>query len=224
MRAVIFANGELGDPWSARQSVQPGDLVIAADGGGAHCLALGLKPDILVGDLDSLDPVIAARFELERTEILLFPARKDFTDLELALRAAQKRGAQEIVILAALGQRWDQTLANVLLPAEHAFKDLCIRLVDGRQEIQLLRAGQELSVLGKPGDILSLIPLMGDACGITTQGLEYPLLNDSLAFGTTRGISNVLRESPATISLCSGLLIVVLIHQEISLGKEKEVR
>jgi thiamine pyrophosphokinase len=212
LRAVIFANGELGDRETARLAIQPGDLLIAADGGGAHCLALGLVPDLLVGDLDSLASEIIARFEADGVEILQYPARKDHTDLELALLIAQERGAQEVLILAALGKRWDQTLANILLPAERIFASLRIRLLDGNQEIGLLRAGEQLILSGNPGDTLSLIPLIGDACGITTQGLEYPLFDENLLFGATRGISNVLLESDASISLRSGLLVVVVIH------------
>jgi thiamine pyrophosphokinase len=214
LRAVIFANGDLGDPEIARRAIQPGDLLIAADGGGKHCLALGLVPNLLIGDLDSLAPEIIARFEEDGVEILKYPARKDHTDLELALLIAQERGAKDILILAALGQRWDQTLANILLPAERIFASLRIRLLDGNQEIRLLRAGEQLTLSGKPGDTLSLIPLMGDACGITTQGLEYPLVDENLLFGATRGISNVLLGSDASISLRSGLLVVVVIHHK----------
>jgi thiamine pyrophosphokinase len=211
-RAVIFANGELSQPESVLRLLRPDDLLIAADGGGKHCEALGLQPHLLVGDMDSLDPAIATRFEAAGSQVLRYPIHKDYTDLELALLQALERGADDIIVLAALGRRWDQTLANLLLPAGQAFESASIRLVDGSQEIQLLRPGKWFALHGQPGDTLSLVPLLGAACGISTQGLEYPLNDENLEFGSTRGVSNVLLESSARIYLRQGLLLCVLIH------------
>jgi len=214
-RAVVFANGELNEPESMLLLVRPDDYLIAADGGGRHCLALGLLPNLLVGDMDSLDPDIIAQFQAAGSEVLRYPVNKDFTDLELALLQAKERGAEEILVVAALGRRWDQTLANLLLPAGQTFKDVSIRLVDGCQEILLVRPGECCEIHGQPGDTLSLVPLLCNACGITTQGLEYPLKDEDLSFGSTRGISNVLLVEKPTITLREGLLVCVLIHGSI---------
>jgi thiamine pyrophosphokinase len=214
-RAVIFANGELSHPESVLCLLQPGDLIIAADGGGKHCQALGLHPHVLVGDMDSLDPAVAARFEAAGSQVLRYPTHKDYTDLELALLQAIEHGANDIIVVGALGRRWDQTLANLLLPAGQAFKGASIRLVDGPQEIQFLHPGKWSEIYGQPGDTLSLVPLLGAARGIRTQGLEYPLNDENLEFGSTRGISNVLLESAPRIFLRQGLLLCVLIHGSI---------
>ncbi len=211
-RAVIFANGELNEPESVLRLVHSDDYLIAADGGGRHCQALGLQPHLLIGDMDSLAPDILTQFQAVGSEVLRYPVNKDFTDLELALLQAKERGAEEILVMAALGQRWDQTLANLLLPAGDAFASVSIRLVDGSQEILLLRPGKWLELHGQPGDTLSLVPLLGAACGITTQGLEYPLKDENLEFGSTRGVSNVLLEASPRIFLRQGLLVCVLIH------------
>jgi thiamine pyrophosphokinase len=211
-RAVIFANGELSHSESVLRLLQPGDLIIAADGGGKHCQELGLQPHLLVGDMDSLDPAAAARFEAAGSQVLRYPTHKDYTDLELALQQALEHGADDIIVVGALGRRWDQTLANLLLPVGQAFKDASIRVMDGPQEIQILRPGKWSELYGQPGDTLSLIPLLGDALGIRTQGLEYPLTDENLEFGSTRGISNVLLESAPRIYLRQGLLLCVLIH------------
>ncbi len=211
-RAVIFANGELSHPESVLRLLHPDDLLIAADGGGKHCEALGLQPHLLVGDMDSLDPSIAARFEAAGSQVLRYPTHKDYTDLELALLQAIEHGANELIVVGALGKRWDQTLANLLLPAGQAFESASIRLVDGSQEIQLLQPGTWHELHRQPGDTLSLVPLLGSACGIRTQGLEYPLNDENLDFGSTRGVSNVLLESSARIYLRQGLLLCILIH------------
>ena len=131
---------------------------------------------------------------------------------EEALLQAIEHGANELIVVGALGKRWDQTLANLLLPAGQAFESASIRLVDSDQEIQLLQPGIWHELHGQPGDTLSLVPLLGSACGIRTQGLEYPLNDENLDFGSTRGVSNVLLESSARIYLRQGLLLCILIH------------
>lgn len=211
-RAVIFANGVLSDPASARAALAGGDVVIAADGGARHCRELGIKPDYLIGDFDSLEPSELEQFEAEGVNILRHPARKDYTDLELAIRHAHSLGANEILVLGALGRRWDQTLANLLLPAAGEYAGLQMRLLDAAQEVLLARSGSQLTLHGQPGDTVSLIPLGGDAHGITTHGLEYPLQQETLYFGTTRGVSNALLSETAMVQLEQGMLLCVVIH------------
>jgi len=219
LRAVIIANGELNN----RPQLEAGDLLIAADGGARHCLRLGLKPHLVIGDFDSLDPHELAALELAGAEIVRYPPRKDATDLELALLLARERGATQAIVLGALGARWDQTVANLLLPLSGGLDGLPVRLLDGEQELLLLRAGAplqpaEIVVHGQPGDTVSLIPLSGNAQGVRTQGLEYPLHAETLLFGATRGVSNVLLNKTATISLQTGILLVVLIHAPLKGG------
>ncbi len=213
MRAVIFANGELNAPGQVLQWIKRDDLLIAADGGSRHCLALGLTPAVLIGDFDSMEPGDLDRFKSQGSRVIRHPARKDFTDLELALRFAREQGIEDIVVFGALGARWDQTLANLLLPAHTDLASSRIRLVDGNQEINLINSGQTLQVFGDPGDTVSLIPLNGAVAGVSTRGLEYPLDGESLAFGATRGVSNVLLEDRAEIFVQSGLLLCVVIRQ-----------
>ena len=208
MRIIIIANGILEHP----PSVQQEDVLIAADGGARHCLEIGLTPVYVIGDMDSLSEDDIRKLESQGSKLIYHPARKDFTDLELALSYARHLGAQEILVYAALGARWDQTLANLLLPASEFFADIRIHLIDGPQEIQLLRGGESRLLSGRPGDIVSLIPIGGDVHGVTTKELEYPLYNERLQFGSTRGISNVMLGDRATESLRFGNLVCVLIH------------
>jgi thiamine pyrophosphokinase len=225
LRAVIFANGLVNQPathepeelvkYQAKNQAgnQIEDLVIiAADGGARHCLRLGITPDVVIGDFDSLDDPELAALEKAGAQFIRHPARKDYTDLELALRYAVEQGAREIRVLGALGARWDQSLANLLLPAIDIFAAANITLVDGPQEIYLVRPEKGLEIQGSPGDTVSLIPLGGKPLGINTHGLEYPLHNESLEFGGTRGISNVLLSKTASVTLKEGLLLCVVIH------------
>ena len=210
MRAIIFANGEFPHPQSAHSLLRPDDLIIAADGGTRHALVAGVIPHVVIGDLDSLSPDEQARVEAAGAQIIRFPPRKDETDLELALLHAVREGATEIVILAALGGRLDQTIANLLLLALPELSGLDVRIVEGRQTALLIRG--EVLIEGQIGDTLSLIPLGGDAVGVTAEGLEWPLHEDTLRFGPARGVSNVLTAQIARVCVRRGLLLCVVTH------------
>lgn len=211
MRIVIFSNGNLDHPEQDRGRIQPEDLLFAADGGLHHCQALGLSPDVLVGDLDSVDPELVEQLRQGGTEIQEHPARKDQTDLELALEVAVDRSADEILILGGLGGRWDQTLANILLLTQPRFQGLPILIFDGPQSVQMLPGGQTLEIQGQRGATVSLIPINGSAQGITTRGLEYELTDGTLEHGSTRGVSNVVVEEPAFVTLRQGMLACIVI-------------
>ncbi len=218
MRALIFANGVLGPdaPETVRAlNLGPADRIIAADGGAVHCRALGLRPHVVIGDFDSLAPADLAALEAAGAQVVRHPARKDQTDLELALRWAVAEGADDIVVLAALGGRWDQTLANLLLPALPGLNRARLRLVDGTQQIYLIQ--DEARIEGAPGDIVSLIPISGAARGVTTAGLEYPLDRGTLPFGSTLGISNQLVGATARVTVEEGTVLCVVIG-----AKDKE--
>jgi thiamine pyrophosphokinase len=143
-------------------------------------------------------------------EVIRFPTHKDETDLELALQFTLKHEVGEVIIIGALGARWDMTIANILLLAHPLFTGLKMRLLDGAQELVLLRAGERLDLHRPTGETISLIPLSGDAHGIITDGLEYPLKDETLKFGTSRGISNVITQQHAKVEFREGLLLCVL--------------
>ncbi len=210
MRAVIWINGEFPDPAAHRRLLQSDDLLIAVDGGTAHALALGLTPQVLIGDMDSLEPTVRARLEAAGTRVIVHPAAKDETDLELALLYALEQGVDEVLLLAALGGRLDQTLANLLLLAHPALAGIRVRLVEGPQTAFWIR-GQAVFE-GQPGDTVSLIPLGGDAHGVTTEGLRWPLHDETLAVGPARGVSNVLTGTQARVTVRAGGVLCVVIH------------
>jgi thiamine pyrophosphokinase len=212
MQVVIIANGQINDSPAVQEAVEGADLIIAADGGARHCLALGVVPAVLVGDFDSIGPDAFHALEAKGTKIVRHPMRKDQTDLELAIEYAVQEGGVKIIILGGIGTRWDQSLANYLLPVATASSEVRIQIVDGYQSAQLLRSGESLFIPGQPGDTLSLVPIAGDAIGVTTTGLEYPLIEGTLRFGSTLGISNILLGDRATVSLQEGLLLCFVIH------------
>ena len=209
-RALILANGDLGDPNLLRRRLQPlaFDLVIAADGGTRHAAAVGRTVDLVVGDFDSLPADERARWSERGATFAHHPAEKDETDLELALLEAARRGATEMVVLGAVGGRLDMTLANVGLLLHPSLQGLAIHLWNGEETAHLLLPpGGEIP--GEIGDRVSLIPLGGEATGITTYGLTFPLSREALPVGPARGISNRVASSHSRVELATGALLIV---------------
>lgn len=210
MRTVIFANGLFSDSQQVKNLLCPDDYIIAANGGTHHALSIGAVPHVIIGDLDSLQPAEKAIVKATGVEIITFPSQKDETDLELALRHAIAKGATEIMILAALGGRLDQSFANVFLLTVPALKELRVQIVEKNQTAFLIH--DEACITGKPGDTVSILPIGGPAIGVSNDGLEWPLQKETLPLGTTRGMSNVLLGEHAHISVQDGRLLCVITH------------
>ena len=209
MRAVIFANGIIKHLPEAGAVIMPDNMLIAADGGANHFKALGILPNVLIGDLDSIHSDDLNELRTAGAEIIQHPSGKDQTDLELALDLAVDRGAEKILVFGALGARWDMSIANILLLTSPEFSGVKLKFIEENQEITLLRGGEEQTFHGKKGDTLSLTALDQEVKGVTLGGLEYPLKNDVLKLGSSRGISNVFIENSATVFLKHGLLLCV---------------
>jgi thiamine pyrophosphokinase len=206
-RAVIFANGELNNPDAVASLLEPDDWIIAADGGTRYALACGRRPDLVIGDLDSFPEGTRAELEDQGTQFMEYPAAKDETDLELALLQVAMNGVNEVMVLSALGGRLDQTIANIQLLARPELRLLRARIVDGDESACLIQ--DEATITGKEGDRISLIPIGGDAQGVRTSGLAWPLKGETLRFGEGRGVSNVMTAQEAHITLASGRLLCV---------------
>lgn len=191
-------------------------LVIAADSGWSRAQALGLRPGMLVGDLDSLDPEAVAAAVAASVPILRHRADKDESDTELALLEAVRRGATRVTVLGALGgPRLDHALANVWLLAHPALAGTRVILLDAQARVTLLSAPDAMgdpvtqALPGPSGAPVSLLPLGGDAEGITTRGLRYPLADEPLRTGPARGLSNVRLAADAAVTLRRGRLLIV---------------
>jgi thiamine pyrophosphokinase len=220
IRTIIIANGHLSDPNKTRRHIRPDDRIICADGGTHHARSMELTPDIVVGDLDSLDPALCAELEAAGVRFEIHPARKDETDLELALRLAVAEGANEIEILAMLGGRLDQSLANLLLLARPEWASAQVRATEGSQSVWPVRGGQETIIGGECGDLLSLVPVTPLVSGVTLKGVEWPLHAATLRFGSTLTISNRLTRPPARLLIGEGAVLVI--HQ--STAKEEATK
>lgn len=207
---VIAANGDTVqvDRDAMITAVESGALLIAADGGLRHCTAAGLTPDALIGDLDSVTDTDVQVLDPNRTATHRYPAEKDETDLELAILYVVERGCQRIMIVGGVGDRFDQTVGNLFLLGLPQVRGRTIYLRSGRQSSTLLYPGTS-EIGGAPSDTLSLLPINGSAIGITTDGLQYPLRDESLHFGPARGVSNVMLTERARVTFREGVLLAV---------------
>ena len=214
--AIILADGEV-PPRSLLDAAWPAwaagiELVVAADGGARHAEPLRLPIDIWVGDGDSVDPVLLARLEADGIDVRRVPSDKDETDAELAVRTALDAGATHLVLLGGLGgPRLDHALANLGLLEHPGIGDqVGATAYDHRAtRLSVIAGPAARDLAGREGDIVSLKPLGGTAHGVTTENLRYPLRNEDLVLGRTRGVSNVRAASVARVSLESGRLLVI---------------
>jgi len=217
MRALVIADGVVPDG-VRMDAAWPGwrdriDLVVAADGGALGARTLGLVPDLVVGDGDSLGEAGLALLRADGIRIELAPADKDESDTELAIRACLARDADAIAIVGGFGGRLDHTLANIWLLALRDVAECAISLLDESTRVTLVRADRSgppvrRPLPGRARDIVSLIPL-GAVEGVTTVGLRYPLRDEPLPAGPSRGLSNVRERDDAAVTIRHGLLLVV---------------
>ena len=213
-RAIIITNGPFFDPMQARRHIQPDDLLICADGGAHHAQAMGLTPDVVVGDFDSIAPALKAELEALGVRFEIHPANKDETDLELALRLARAEGAMEIDVMAVLGGRLDQSLANLMLLSRAEWAPARVRAVTENEIAWPVRGGQCVTLEGQIGDTLSLVPLTPIVTDVNLSGVKWPLNSATLEFGSTWTISNVLTAATARLQVGTGLVLVIHQGQE----------
>ena len=223
MNAVLVANGELDHHPRLRQLWHAADLRIAADGGAINARKhLTLAPHVLIGDFDSIDDATRQWCEQAHAEFIQHPRAKDETDLELAIDLAIARGANDITILGALGGRFDQMIANALLLVKPAQAQIPARIAGADFDAWL--ATKRATIAGKIGETVSLIPLTARVKGVVTKGLQYPLRDETLAFGTTRGVSNVMSAESVEITFKDGMLLVVHLHNRKLVDKKRKGR
>ncbi len=208
MTILVFANGILPDVnWIAPFLVDS-PIIIAADGGFKHVRRLHLYPKVVIGDMDSLPPITDDDPGLKEPEFIKFSANKDETDLEIALQYAASNYEGDILVIGALGGRIDQAFANILSLTHPQLRDRHIEILEKNQRAWL--CPRETIVRGQVGDLVSLIPLSGDVKIANTKGLKWPLLNETLLYGHTRGVSNELTAQVAIVHKLEGDLLCVI--------------
>ena len=191
-RAILFINGDLASP--PQVPLKKKDFLIGVDGGTRLARKLGLKLNLIIGDFDSLPRPARPQS--------VFKQSQELTDTEFALDYCVKHGFKDIVLVGVLGSRLDHLLTNIFLGYRFNFT-----IIEGQQTLYFVTT--RIILVGKPGDLVSLIPLLSDCSGVTTSGLKYRLQGETLKFGFGRGISNVMTGKIAQIFLKRGCLLVI---------------
>lgn len=187
-------------------------LTICCDGGARHFRNLKIKPDIIIGDMDSIDPDQLAMYAALKIKIIKYSSHKDYTDTEIALDYALGLKPRKIYMWCSLGGRIDHTLANIFLLLKRQKKGIEIFLIDEYCEAYVLN--KEDSFTNEKGKTVSLLSLTPSVTGITLSGFAYPLVRASLKLGETRGISNMIKSSRAKIKIEKGKLLVIKYHRK----------
>jgi len=187
-------------------------LIICCDGGARHLRNLSIKPNVIVGDMDSIDSAQLANYTAQGIKIIKFPKNKDFTDTELALNYALSLKPKRIIIWCALGGRIDHALANIFLLFKGQEKGIETSIMDEYCEIFVL--DKEYFFINETGKTVSLLALTPKVTGITLSGFVYPFEKDTLKISESRGISNIIRNARAIIKAEKGKLLVIKYRQK----------
>lgn len=217
MRAIIFINGTVDAYDALDRFLQSDDYLIAADGGVYHCLTLNRMPNVLIGDLDSVDAATIDNLAGHHVHIERHPPEKNETDLELAIDHAlalvDEKALSAIVLVGAMGGRLDQLLGNILILAQRDWP-VPMWIESGTARAQVVRPNTPLTLSAPIGATVSALPLSDSVTGITYTGMRYPLDNHTLTLGSTRGMSNEVLEESATVRIASGKLLMIEQHKE----------
>lgn len=204
-QVIVLLSGD-GQP-SCLPDIRPDAYVIAADGGLALAAPLGLVPNVVVGDMDSVEAEALERAESSGAVLQRHPTDKDCTDLELALQHAAEVGARRVDVLGGSGGRVDHHLANVACLGTDLLAEAVVVAHLGMARLSIVRSTTRLD--GDPHSLVSLLALGAPAHGVCTDGLRWTLRDETLTPTSSRGVSNELLGNSATVSIASGVVLAV---------------
>ena len=210
MKACILLNGKIEDLNFLKKIIDKEnyDYIICADGGANFLYKIKVVPDYIIGDLDSLELTTKNYFKQKGVNFKKFPKRKDQTDAQLCIHLAKDLGVLNIELLGALGGRIDHTVANINLM--YYIKKLGLNpIIKTDKEGLYMIEDESIELFGEIGDTISILPVNGDALGITLKGFEYPLDDAIIKYGNPIGISNVMKSNKGIVNVKKGTLLIV---------------
>ncbi|KRQ86933.1 Thiamine pyrophosphokinase [Caloramator mitchellensis] len=205
-KAVVFNYGKLDNLQLIKNELKNTDYIFCADGGANYVYEIGLVPDFLIGDFDSINMDVLSEFQNKGINIIQYPQEKDFTDTELCINKAIEMGCSVICIIGGVGGRIDHTLAN--LNILHYINTKGAKGYFVTDEFNIYLVSNEIELIGSKGDLISIIPIFNDAKGLSTKGLKYGLENSTIEFGKPLGISNIMVENRCEIKIKKGEVLV----------------
>ena len=209
---LLFLGGDRPQKFYSKMNLNSAPFCVCADSGAAHALALGCKPDFLIGDLDSIDSNLLNQPELQNAKIIPYPPEKDYTDGDLALAAAIELAQQNrlsIAVFGSTGDRMDHSLANLLIGQKAANQKIPIVYYYDRSVAYLVSGPNTIQLKCENGRLISILPLSLTAENLCLKGFKYPLDHEQLRSDQARGISNLLEANQGSITLQQGCIYIV---------------
>ena len=187
--------------------VSPEDFLVCADGGYETARRLGLKPDLLIGDLDSCTEDFPPDIEAVR-----LPVHKDDTDMMYSLKECLGRGYRDFLLLGATGGRLDHTVANLQLLYHYNKYFSSLTMLDGMNRCFILDSEKDgaISIPREEGSYLSVFSLSERSHGVTIEGAKYEISDHTLSRDFPLGVSNEFKEKNTVISVNDGILLIVI--------------
>lgn len=216
MEIIIVANGHIKNMNFLQSAIKNSDYIICADGAAEYLMCLDIYPNLLVGDFDSINEKTLEWIKRNNVKIRRFPKEKDMTDTELAVEFALKQNPQQITIIGAMGSRLDHSLSNIMLLYKIYKMGIDAIIVDELNYVTI--TGDVLEMRCRAGQTISIIPIGGDAKGVTLEGLEYSLIDYNIEMGSSLGISNKSVAEEIVISVKNGILLVAGVCSEEQIG------
>jgi len=206
---IVFAGGPIAETAPLPAWVPAFDLAVAADSGLERAEVLGVAVDVVVGDLDSVDPAVLQAAEQRGVRVERHPADKDVTDLELAVDVACAAGADRLIVVGSASGRLDHLLASMSVLAHDRLATIDVDAWLDGTHVVLVR-DRRRALPAAVGDLVSLLPIGGAASGVRTDGLRWPLAGDTLDAHAARGVSNEVVSTPASVSVDHGCIAAVM--------------
>ena len=214
-RAIIVANGFIGDPAGTYKRMagyfgfSRDDIVISADGGASNALKMGLVPDVVIGDMDSIKFKVKEKINKKsaKTRYISTSPEKNESDTQLAVDYALSLGIKKLIITGAVGDRIDHTLANIILLSSPGLEDIDARILTDNSDMFVIR--KPVTINGHPGKIVTLLSLSPYTYFTWTRGLKYELREEKLSFSPVRGLSNEFTEKKVHLGIREGILLVI---------------
>lgn len=214
-RAIIVSNGDIKKPAltykriTSEYGFSSKDLIIGADGGAKNSLKLNLTPDVIIGDMDSIEKEAKTKLNAISNNIKYIKTSpdKDKSDTHLAVEYAVKLKVKKIIITGAIGDRLDHSLANIFMLSSFFLKNMDVKILTDTSEISVVR--KSCSIKGKTGNIISMFSLTPYTYFIKTTGLKYVLEEEKLFFSPIRGLSNIFTQDVANIKIRGGIILLI---------------
>lgn len=210
IKALILAGGDLTPTPVLLEAARLSVLIVAADSGLRHARALGVTPDVIVGDFDSVTARDLASYP--SVPQVRYPVDKDQLDLEIAIDYALEQGARQLYLAGVLGGRLDQLLAALLIAAGLRERGVAVSLHGSYQDVYLL-SEETITLALAPKTLFSVLSLQAESV-LSIENARYPLKNARLQYGTGLGVSNRTTELPLMVDIKQGLIALIIERED----------